>query len=267
MNNNNNFDKIEDWLNGNLSQEEAAKFEKEADANPELSAQIDQHLTAQDAIEVMIEDNLRDQMKNWSKEDNSSEEETTKVVSINKKKKGSTFRRLRPLLAAASVALLIGFVGMQWAGNYSNNSLLESSYSAYNMPGVRSGVDTSPVTEGIMAYGEKDYQKAIQSFQNTADANADYRVESLFYKGQSEYQIKNYEEAITSFNLVIASNSKRFKANAEWYKVLTYLAANQTDQDFSAALKNITNNSNHEFYNQAKELEGKMDSFWRGLVE
>lgn len=72
------FNKIEDFLTGSLSQEDAINFKKEIATNSTLAGLVEQQRLEKIAIEELIEEEMRDKIMNWSNE-----------VPINKKKKGN----------------------------------------------------------------------------------------------------------------------------------------------------------------------------------
>ena len=53
------FDKIEDYLAGALNDADAAAFAKEIAANASLAAMVQDYQVGQDAIELLIETDLR----------------------------------------------------------------------------------------------------------------------------------------------------------------------------------------------------------------
>ena len=135
------LEKIEKYFNGELSAQEEKDFDAAIEQDAELAAAVDNFGVANDAIELFIEDNLRTTLNEMRQEETASS--TNNVVSINKKKPVARMRSLRTYLAAAaSVALLLGFFGMNWAGqNYSDIALGEGIYAGYDMPNVRSGTE------------------------------------------------------------------------------------------------------------------------------
>lgn len=59
------FDKIEEYLEGNLSDEAKALFEQEISANPELAEMVDLQRFEQEGAEFLVEKDLRQKLKNW----------------------------------------------------------------------------------------------------------------------------------------------------------------------------------------------------------
>jgi hypothetical protein len=127
MNNLDIYDKIEAYLKGQLSAEAARAFEQEVSQNPDLAEQVALHRLEWDAMEVLIENSLRDKMITWERPAvhfgsemsdvgsvlPKSDIETTPSVSTVVKplmtvQKGGLFTRYA-WAAAASVAILVTF--------------------------------------------------------------------------------------------------------------------------------------------------------------
>lgn len=258
------FDQIEAYLSGDMNETAAAAFDKKVANNPVLAAAVDRHLLAHDAIEIMIEENLRAEMKNWSGTENKS----AKIHQIGQAKGGGKVRRLfYSLAAAASVAIVVGFFGLQFStNNYSNAALSEGAYH-FDFSTTRSTNTTeSPLAPGLKAYEAANFTEAIQYFQNIAPTNPQYK-EAQFYLGHSLYQNKDYNKATNVFQTVITANDIHYKEAAEWYQIVSYLAAKKQDNNFTTLLNQLVIDEGHTYHNNAVELNNKLNSFWRTLQE
>ena len=256
------FDRIEAYLNGEMSETEAQAFDKEITQNTALAAAIDRHLVANDAIELMIEDNLRAELEQLRTEETSE----TKVVSIGKKKT-ARFRSLTSRLAvAASVAVLLGFFGIQWSNNnYSNTALLEATYQPYDLSAVRSaGGEAHPFAPGLRAYESGNFAEAVEFFKTIPEADSRY-IEAQFYLGHSLYQNKAYATANTAFEKVTNSKDIRFEEEAEWYLALSHLAENNLNTDFNNLLNKMADDKDHIYHSKAQNLRNKINSIWRKI--
>ena len=258
------LDKIEAYLNGNMNAQEEKAFDIAIEKDPELAAAVDNFGVANDAIELLIEDNLRAELNNLKAE----EAGASNVVSINKKKPVAKMRSLRTYLAAAaSVALLLGFFGMNWAGgNYSDSALHGEFYSSYDMPNVRSSQNVvNDFAEGLTAFKAENYSQAAQFFQGIVVDDPRY-AEAQFYLGQSLLENKDFDGAAEQFKKVVSLNDVRYTEEAEWYQVLAHLSGENTNAEFDALLGKIAADKDHNFNTKAVALQGKLNSFWRKLV-
>lgn len=256
------FNKIEAYLSGDMPESEATRFDQEIAQNTVLAAAVDRHLVAQDAIEVMIEKNLRSEMETWRKE----EKQEATVHTIGQKKQTATVRSLAyRFAAAASVALLVGFFALQFSSNnYSNAALSESAYN-YDFSNARSTSSIqNTLTPGLKAYENGNYTEAIQYFQNIPTTDGNY-TEALFYLGHSHYQNKNHTAAITAFQQVIATKDIRYTEAAEWFQIVNTLATDKLDANFNSLLDKIADDGGHTYHHNALELRNQLNSFWRKL--
>lgn len=260
------LDKIEKYFNGTLSEQEKKAFDAAIEQDTALAAAVDNFSINNDAIKLLIEDNLRIELENLRAEE--SLEEGTNVVSIKKNKPVAKMRILRIYLAAAvSIALLLGFFGMSWAGNnYSDSALSEGIYDGCNMPNVRSDSNTlHPFLEGITAYNSGDYSKAIPFFQGIVVDDPRY-AEAQFYLGHTLLKNKDFSKAANQFKKVQILNDLRYMEDAEWHQGIAQLSAGETNNEFQTLLNKITTEQNHTFNSQATALQNKLNSFWRKLV-
>ena len=258
------LDKIEAYLKGTMSAEEEAQFDKAVEQDPELAQAVDNFGIANDALEVLIEDNLRKELEILKSEETG----TTNVISIHKKKPVARMRSLRTYLAAAaSVALLLGFFGIQRiGGTYSNEAIYTEMTSDFSMPGTRTSNGTiHPFAEGFTAYQEGNYAQATQFFRNVVLDDPRYPA-AQYYLGQSLKTMKNYAEAAEAFENVLSSDDIRFIEQAEWNNVLMKLADKQPESTYRPLLDKIADDENHTFHRRAVRLQSKLDSFWRNLT-
>ncbi len=248
------YEKIEAYLDGSLNEAERIAFEKALEADDELAAAMDRHLMANDAIEVLIADNLRAELKTMAAD--------TKIKPIAEKR-GGLRHYLAPLAIAASVALMVGVFGFLQKGKYSNDGILSRHYTAYEMPTVRSGNNNQALAEGVRAFQSKDYSKAIEYFKGIPVEDPLY-TKAQFYLGQAYYQNEQAAEAIVPFGVVAQSDDLELSEKADWYALLAGLASNQVEKaSFQNRLERITTDTGHSYHGQAKEIQADLESFWR----
>lgn len=59
------FERIESYLSRKMPSGEVKSFEKEIQTNAELALELEMHRSERDAVELVIEENLRDKIKGW----------------------------------------------------------------------------------------------------------------------------------------------------------------------------------------------------------
>lgn len=257
------FDTIEAYLAGELKGSALAEFEQEIKADAALATVVEEHRIGHDAIELLIESDLRKELDFLRAEANSTS--TTKVVQMptveapattvqGTAKRRSLFPRLA---AAASVILLIGFFALQ-LGTSSN--VLDEHYLEYPMPSVnRSGeaTDLHLLATGLGAYKSGNYTEAINYYKSIPVEDKRYN-EAQFYLGHSYHHNSNYTAASTAFAKVAASKDIRFMEKAEWYQLLALLANKQQDTTFKTLLNKMIDDKGHSYHQQAQKLNADL---------
>lgn len=257
---NNYIEKIDQFLDGELSTSEHNEFEQAIENDATLETAVMNNLLLREAVEVGYQDQLRSNIKQWRSEAKNEvlEEETaTKVRSM---KPNRTARKwMQPLAIAASFLLLLSAgLYLYMPSQYSNDAIAGRYYEedATWRSGLK-GDSNDPIKKGINAYESGSYELAITELSQLSDND-----KAIYGLAQSYYQIGDYSAAITNFKKVITRANPNYTENAEWYLLLSYLKNNQMGEEFNALLSKII--SENGFYSQqAKEMQGRLNSFWR----
>jgi tetratricopeptide (TPR) repeat protein len=238
MNNNFTTEKLIDYIDGALMEDEAKVIEQSISTNEGLKLEYDNLLAARKAIKhyglIQRVANVRKQMK---------EEET-----ITKQKKQSPVIRLMPKRAyriAAGIILLVGVFGLYQYITISGKNLYSEKYTAYNMPNFRGSNNNSQIEK---AYSDKNYDAVISTYTSAQNNTAN----EIFLTGQAYLQKNDFTDAIACFNKLLAQNKAAdthvLNDDAEYYLALAYLQNNNLDKA-TALFKNIGANKSH-LYNK-----------------
>lgn len=263
MNSKNHFDRIEEYLAGDLTEQEMSAFEQEMNSDTTLQKTVDKHITAHDAVELIIEQNLREDFKQWRQEEMADKKDDMPQIG-----RRTTFRftkMARVYAIAASVVLLLG-VGL-WNvlgdSGLSNEELAATYYEAPNyaefrnaaeLPDGATGMDLEPAfEEGLNALQTNDFEKAVQAFTQIPETSPRYE-QVQFYLGHCHYQLKNYENASIALQLAANGNDVKVKDEAEWYLIVNWIASDQKDEQFQTLLNKIAEDEGHSFERKAKKL-------------
>lgn len=255
------IERIEQYETGQMPAIERAAFESELAANNELRQALALFRQANDVVEQRVENSLRAQLREW----NDAVVETPLTVTKPATKVVAMRTNWTRLAVAASVALLIGWFGVRWAGSqYSDQALFAGQYEKPADSSFRSGATNDrPLQPGLDAWLAGDLSKAATFFRNIPTEN-EYYAEAQYYLGHVALQQQQYDTAIGAFTQTVQRSTSKFREKAEWNRLLAYLAAGRTKEpDFQLFLKQIASNSAHSYQAQAKELQNKLDSFWR----
>ena len=252
---NNYFDQIDKYLNKELSAAEKKAFETELNQNAELQSEMSIHNTAQNTLERLVEQDLRNTFADWSEDDTTSGQQPQ--------------AKIRPLVYRLSIAaglLLLISIGISQfqIPDYSNEQLRRAYYHPLEFQVTRSAPPSTKTDFGkakaAVLQGDLDY--AIQFYSSVPDSSAQY-LEAQYLLAHTYYQNEAYDQAAPIFEKVIQANNQRFTEKASWYSLLNRIELGQTDQAFFAELDQMVADENHSYHNLAVELKKKLNSFWR----
>ncbi len=252
------YDEIQNYLNNEMKETERAAFEQRLQTDSKLQEEVDLHRMADDTLELLVADNLRAELQQLGAEEaKKPSKKEGRVVNFR--------RRLVSISAAASVLLLIGFFGANFqARQYNDGNLASSYYQNELLTSVRGAEDQSLLEEGMRLVTAENYQEAVTYFEQIQDQ--DLVAEAQYAAGHAYYNLEQYDNALSAFDNAISSNDPRFVKKAEWFSLLSGLAAGQEDTEaFRSRLDQLIADDSHDFHDSAVELNKKLNSFWRSF--
>lgn len=256
------MERVEQYAQGTMPASDRAVFEAELTANPDLREALDLYRLGQEVIEQGVEAQLRSQLQGWAKSESGTAAPTMTAGRVN------TRALWIRLAAAASVLLILGWFSVQWAGErYSDEALFSSQYESPEAGTFRSGTAMeNPLEPGFKALEDGRLQ-AAEDFFKSVSPNQERYAEAQYYLGHAAMQLGHYNLAVDAFKACIQRNEVKFKEKAEWNLLLTYVAAGQTnDPDFRNLLDTMRNDNGHSYQREATQLNKKLGSFWRGMM-
>jgi hypothetical protein len=254
------YDTIENYLQGQLPEEEERAFAERLRQEPELAMEVQAFQLAQDIVEEGIADQLRTDFTTWNQE--ATAPTSAKVVSM---------RSMRKVLAiAAGVLLLISVAFFQYRStqeNY-NSTVLAAHYHDADLGFTRSTTATenelSAATEALQA---DNYALAIQELQTIEPSSAYYTNARLLLA--DAYFLNDQLDLATATNSpLLAAEDPLLREKAAWLSILIDLkAGKKNDPEFQLMLKEISTDTAHSFQPKAAELMAQLDGFWVKWVE
>ncbi|MEL7119473.1 MAG: tetratricopeptide repeat protein [Bacteroidota bacterium] len=252
MANNEYIDKIDEYLDGELNDQEKNAFEKELEKDATLEQELRANLLLREVIEHGYKEEMRTNIRKWRQESNESNQT------------GST--RIRPLFvriaAAASVLLVAGMLVFNIIlPQYSNSNIATAYYEPVGdlAGGSRSTTDGDVLDEAIAAFENGDYANAITGFQNFPNND-----QALYGLAHTYYLTERYNEAAQTFDQLIDKANIEYIEQAQFYKVLSMLKAEQVNDEFNTLLDQII--AENGFYaDEARNIKKKLKSFWRNF--
>lgn len=258
MNNQDNFEKIDAYLNGDLTGKALEQFEQHLRSDQDFAAQvnlfknIDAALVDEEALA------LQQQTESLGMEYfNQIEKKEAKI------KKLPFYRR--PLSIAASVIFLVA-CGMIWwlvnssGDSVSNEALFASHYEPYSLSNlVRGGVDQNTIYDQAMdAYSSSDLTNATRLFQ-THIANKPNDMMAIFslatvYLQQSPPAL---DDAARYYQAIINDGNSILVSQAQWY--LALIRIKQDDRESAKGLlEELMTSEDSKLMEQAEDLLDKL---------
>jgi len=254
--------RILDFVNGKMSEEDHRKMEAEINADDSLKKEVSFYQDIAKTTQKMEDDELR-RLLSETDQELAGEGFFENEPAVRPR---GIFPIWKAVAVAASLALLL--IAGWWHGNnnYSNQTLANRYFDAgvlQNM--VRSnGGSGSPLSSGMTALSSGNFGEAISFFESIPNTSAQY-FEARLYLAIAHYQSGDFKSAANLSDEVSESTS-RFRQKARWLRLNALLQLNETGAPFQLLLDEAASDDTDPFYQKkAVELRGDMESFWRKL--
>lgn len=237
----NDIERIDRFLRGEMDEAEAQAFEQTLSENPELQQKMKVQQELVSYIDLMGDQEVLANIRKAEDTYRSRQEGTIKKMPW-----------LRPALIAASLALLL-FAGW-WFLIPSNEPdvLYASFYQPYELSfSSRDGGNTETLLAASTAYNAQDYAQALQAFESLP---ADLQTSKVKLGiGISYMELSSFESALSIFDQIIELQDPLFLDQALWYKGLCLLRQEKLDQA-STIFQQLVNDSSSIFSQDAGQL-------------
>ena len=236
---------INGYFEGSLSQNQLEEVDYLLSTDVEFASELEFEKELKIALKKEERQNIKSQFSELSKE---HAKPKPKVI------------KLRPWLAAASIALCIG-LGTYFLFFYSSNINTAELYAANFMPYdnvvqpiERSNQLENLKTQAFTAYENEEYQKALQLFKELNTKQNDNYID--FYSAMVYMQLDKQKLAVSLLKNYIEKQGE-LKDRATWYLALAYLKLGKLENCKSELEKLIAWNTFKT--NSAKELLSKLN--------
>lgn len=245
-----NFDRIEDFLDGGLTDDQLKEFENDLLNDSDLQMELDFHREVDEAI---MENDIMDLR--------------SKLEAIEVPPKVEEKRKFKYLtkwnIVAASLALFLGLGSLMFLVNnkstYSNEKVYSNYYKPYNVVMNTRSPDASidnMLVNALKSYEARDYRTALNLFKQILEKDST-NITSNFYSGISNLEISEYHKANKNFKRVLRHKNNLFIEQSEWYLGFCYLMTNERDKaikQFSTIAK-----GNSFYRSKAQEILSKLE--------
>jgi len=231
------IDRIDKYLLGQLSAEEAQQFLTELKQNPDDQEILELVQKIGPAYQDELVADLKAKMLNWDKEESLT---AKPILKPNAPIKPSPKITRRSWLSAAAVGILLLAASLYFFQGdkvLSGPELFAQHFEPYPYAGIERSADVQ-ANQAYILYNAGQYEAAIEEFSELDD------IQSLFYLGQAQLATKQYKPAITSLEAYL-SNQGPFQSQAKWSLALSYLALNMLDKSQEILISLATENSSY----------------------
>ncbi len=207
---------INGYFEGSLSESQLEEFNSLLEKDVAFTSEFEFQKELQDSLKKQERQEIKELFSNLKDENGKTE---TKVI------------KLRPWLAAASIALL---AGLAWwflfnTGEINTEELYAANFAPYDnviQPIERGDQLEDLKTKAFTAYENEEYPKALELFKELQGKHNEAYIE--FYKAMVLMQLNKQEEAIPLLEGYIEKGGE-LKDRASWYLALAYLKLNRLE--------------------------------------
>lgn len=217
------FERIEAYLNGMLSDEDLVVFENRLKNEDGLSTKVEDIKTVLSGLETQA---LKEQLNVFHEELSTKKQDEI----INQPK----VRTLNWKRIAVAAVLIIG-LGSFWIFNGNSNQRLYAKYFSPD-PGLPTTMSSNSNYEfyyAMVSYKKGDYKTAISKWEILHESKPKNDTLNYFI-GSALMADKKVNEAISYFNNVTKQNDTTFKSEAFYYMGLAHLKSNDTKSAINA---------------------------------
>lgn len=261
------YKKIEAYISGSMSTEDAQQFELEMEMQPELKEEvalytsINHHLTETEYDDVIPDSDYKKELDTYLKNEEAvaikkklSRVKEEYMATLQKEKPKSKIRPLYYILSSAAVIALV--FGLLFTKN-SNEDLYANYYQSSDLPSFTSRSDqTSLLSKASINFKEGNLETSLTTFQEYITKTEDVDPLVYVYTGLIYSENQELQKAIAQFDLLEQSKNLD-RSRALWYKALTYLKFEKMSKAKEMLTVILENRSNYK-YQEAKELLDKL---------
>lgn len=242
------FNHIDQYINGKLSDAETKAFEQQIQNNPNLAEEVALHQELgeflSDAQGIALETQLTAV----------GEEFSQAYQQKNTPKTSTSFY----WVAAASLLLFLS-VAWWFSSPKSSEALFAAHYETYVSDELERSNNTisSPLEEALKAYNSQDYQTAQAQFKTQLDASTARSNNSnliRFHLAMIHLEQQEYTLAQMYLNEILTNTTSLYHQQAHWFLALIQLKTGQP-QAAKQSLQQVLNlSSKGKYAHQAQQL-------------
>jgi len=214
-------DKIEEYINGEMPPQEAAEFEQQVKADPDLAYEVRLYQLnfagieyAEDTDYQPLKNRLKAIGEEIAKEEGNQERETP-ILDI-KPNRSRNARRLLAL-AASLLLILLAYFLIPKQQPASPMASISQELVDRELSDSRSNDPSTPVTiyqQGVKFFKEKEYEAAINQFDQVIE-NKGNRAKAQFLKADALHRSNRKDEARKTLQSIQKADSEKLYNEAQ----------------------------------------------------
>lgn len=242
-----NFEKIIELVNSNLSDKEKQEIYNLIENENELKEDYEDIQLVKKALELYKEYRIKNELKSSHSFDNSNQGGMMKTKSY--------FTGIAASIAAILI-LAVSYVYL-FDGN-GNEAIFKEYFTFVDIDEVSRGsivISDPDYTAGMEAYKNRDFETAKEKLNLFLESGDD--IKAKLYLGISFLETGGNEKAESIFNGILNKNAGIYLDHAQWYLILTMVKLNKIE----AAIKLIDKSlhDGHKYYKEMVELKSKLN--------
>ncbi len=212
------YEKIELYLEGEMTKAEMQAFEEQLHSNPALQEEVAMHRKVRSSLATQFQNEVA----------NEATEKTLQSLGekffSREKKKESTVVVMFRKYGTAAIVVAAMLVLILWVPRLISPPSLYEQYAHHPIAEFTQKGNTSQgllLQQAEKAFNQENFENALNSLnQILAETPDDIRLQ--FYKGICQLEINQNLSAVATFQ-TIATGTSLFNTEAKWYLALIYL--------------------------------------------
>lgn len=235
--------RINQYLDGELSPDALASFEQELLTNPRLKEELTLEIATRTSTFVAgVEDQKAQLLKRYK------QQKPVVVKSLQQKNRN----RYMAIAVAAAIAILLAVFLLRPDAVLQPQELYAAYYERPTVSILRDTEGLAAFKSAQLAFDKGDFVVAVRDYE-TALGNTAFtqREEASFFLGIALLELGKFEEALDVISPL--QDSEEYHEMAEWYAALIFIKQ-ENIKEAKSRLLSISKNPNHHYTSQAKEI-------------
>lgn len=256
------LEQFEQFKSNKLDPTQRNEFSEKLNSNPEFKQAYQIFLLSYEVIEEKISQDLKSDLNLWKDEERRKDVTPGTVIPLNpgKQKRSSWIYKIA-VAASLLLVLSFGFIKYREVKNYPTIAISNSQ----GIDNLTLRGDNNITRVDVILQEYKDDKKSIDQTIASLQTISIDEPNLGYYKAQNSIgrlylQQGNCEAMSSAYQNAAVLTSYKF--DGEIGKVLCALKNRADEKEISTLLKPIVDNPDNSYFDEAKKIEKKIQSFW-----